>query len=288
MKNKQITVETIEYFKNQLVQDEKSQATIEKYLRDVRKFYNYLEGKEVTKARVIEYKQKLNEAYEVSSVNSMIVALNCYLKMMGWQDCVVKTLKVQKQAFRNPERELTKEEYMRLLNTARKNNNIRLYLLMQTICSTGIRVSELQYITVEAVAMKRAKVCLKGKTRIILLPKELCRELKCYAKYKHIYNGSVFITRSGKPMDRSNIFHQMKSLCMEANVSRKKVFPHNLRHLFACMYYQAIKDLSRLADILGHSSVNTTRIYTHVSGTEQVRQIEKLGLVYPYKIQMTT
>lgn len=283
-----ITLETLEHFRNQLIHDEKSKATIEKYMRDVLKFYRYLNENPITKERIIEYKQNLIQSYEPSSVNSMLASINAYLKIMELSNYTVKTLKIQHQTFRDPRRELTKEEYFRLLKTAKSNKNTRLYLIMQTICSTGIRVGELPFITVEALAMGKTKVHFKGKTRIILLPKELCKELKHYVKYKKIQSGSIFITRNGKNVDRSNILHEMKDLCSQANVSKEKVFPHNLRHLFACLYYKSVRDLSRLADILGHSNVNTTRIYTSVSGNEQLRQIEQLGLVWPYKMRQTT
>ena len=283
-----MTLETLEHFRNQLIHDEKSKATIEKYMRDVLKFYRYLNENPITKERIIEYKQNLIQSYEPSSVNSMLASINAYLKIMELSNYTVKTLKIQHQTFRDPRRELTKEEYFRLLKTAKSNKNTRLYLIMQTICSTGIRVGELPFITVEALAMGKTKVHFKGKTRIILLPKELCKELKQYVKCKKIQSGSIFITRNGKNVDRSNILHEMKALCSQANVSKEKVFPHNLRHLFACLYYKSVRDLSRLADILGHSNVNTTRIYTSVSGNEQLRQIEQLGLVWPYKMRQTT
>lgn len=266
-------------FKTSLIEDEKSIATIRKYTKDVEAFFDFVGENAVTKEVVIRYKQHLKEKYKPSSVNSMLAAVNKFLKEMGWYDCAVKTLKVQRQAFRSRERELTKEEYFRLLKAAKDRKNMRLYLLMQTICSTGIRVSELQYITVQAVATQQATVSLKGKTRIVLIPSALCRELKNYAKENGIQSGSIFITKNGIPLDRSNILHGMKALCETAGVDRCKVFPHNLRHLFACLFYKVEKDLSRLADLLGHSNVNTTRIYTCVIGEEQARQIEKLGLV---------
>lgn len=275
----QMTREQIMDFRNKLIEDEKSTATIQKYLRDVETFFTFVGEGMVTKNMVIRYKEYLKGTYKPSSVNSMLAAVNRFLKEMGWFDCVVRALKVQRQSFRPQERELTKEEYFRLLQAAKANNKRRLYLLMQTICSTGIRVSELRFITWEAVKVGRAVVSLKGKTRSVLLPSALCRELKTYAKDNRIESGSIFITRSGRPMDRSNILHDMKALCEDAKVNRHKVFPHNLRHLFACQFYQVEKDLSRLADLLGHSNVNTTRIYTSVSGEKQIRQIEQLGLI---------
>lgn len=276
---KRITKTKIEQFESILVEDERSTITIQKYLRDVKSFWRFIGDEDVTKETVIRYKQYLQEKYKPSSINSMLVAINRFFRAMGWFDCVVKLLKVQRQAFRSKERELTKEEYFRLLETANKKKNTRLYLLMQTLCATGIRVSELPFITVEAVKTGRASVCLKGKNRIVLIPANLCQELRRYAKEQGLKSGSIFVTKSGRAMDRSNILHEMKDLCLAAGVDRNKVFPHNLRHLFACVFYKEEKDISRLADLLGHSNINTTRIYTCVSGEEQERQIENLGLV---------
>lgn len=274
-----------EQFLSGLVEEEKSNATIQKYLRDVKKFCDFAGEKTVTKELVISYKQYLLQNYKPASTNSMLAAVNRFLKSVGWFDCEVKPLKVQMQTFRPKEKELTKEEYFRLLKAAERKNDWRLYFLMETICATGIRVSELQFITVEAVREGRAVISLKGKTRIILIPEELRRELKKYAKKNNIKSGSIFITKNGKKMDRSNILHQMKALYKLAGVDRQKIFPHNLRHLFACMFYKEEKDLSHLADILGHSNVNTTRIYTCMSGEEQLRRIGRLGLIVPEKIE---
>lgn len=279
MGNRVIEVAQLERFRNAMLEDEKSSATIAKYSRDVESFLAFAEGTEITKEVVIRYKQHLTEKYAPSSVNSMLAALNRFLKEIGRYDCVVKALRIQRQAFRGKERELTKAEYYRLLDAARKKGDNRLYMLMQTICATGIRVSELRFITVEALQRGRATVSLKGKTRQVLIPKALSKELTRYVKERGIKTGSIFVTSSGKPMDRSNILHRMKALCETARVAKEKVFPHNLRHLFACLYYKMEKDLSRLADLLGHSSLNTTRIYTSLSGAEQQRQIDRLGLV---------
>ncbi len=279
----QITKTQIIHFQNKLIEDEKSTATIQKYLRDINSFFVFVKGEAVTKDIVIRYKQFLKENYMPSSVNSMLAAINRFFKEMGWFDCVVKALKVQRQTFRSKERELTRDEYFRLLKAAKQKNNTRLYLLMQTLCSTGIRVSELPFITVQSIKTGRAIVSLKGKTRVVLIPSDLCRELSHYAKSRGIERNSIFVTKSGRPMDRSNILHEMKALCEMAGVDRNKVFPHNLRHLFACLFYKVEKDLSRLADLLGHSNVNTTRIYTCISGDEQIRQIEQLGLVIKRK-----
>lgn len=270
----------IDVFERMLIDEEKCVSTRKKYVRDVKALLAYLgETGRVTKAAVIAYKQHLTERYAVATVNGMLASINSFFKKMSWYDCVVKSLRVQQAAFRPPERELTKAEYYRLLHTAKAQGNERLYLLMQTLCGTGIRVSELPFITVEALAAGRARVTLKGKTRTILLPAALCRELRRYTRARRIRTGSVFVTSGGRPVDRSNVFREMKALCAEAGVDPRKVFPHNLRHLFACTYYQAEKDISHLADLLGHSSINTTRIYLMKSSTEQARQLEHLGLV---------
>ena len=282
--------ETQEAFRRHLVEEEKSSATVEKYLRDVRYFFRYVgehfmqeekaaKGPAITKEQAICYKEELMRHYAVSSVNSMLASVNHFFKWMGWYDCVVKSLKVQKTTFRAGEKELTREEYLRLLHTARKKKNERLYCLMQTLCATGIRVSELPFITVQAITRGRAQVSLKNKIRTVLLPEKLCRLLKQYIRKKNITSGSIFITRSGQPLDRSNILHDMKKLCREAQVEESKVFPHNLRHLFACTYYHIKKDIVHLADILGHSNINTTRIYTLESGKEESRLLSRLGLI---------
>lgn len=267
-------------FKKNMKTEEKSQATIEKYLRDTKQFLEELgEGSEITKDRVIAYKESLEERYAVTSANSKVAAVNCFLRTAGCEGCSVKSFKVQKNVFRAKERELTKEEYIRLVKTAQRHGKRQLGMLIQTICATGIRISELPYVTVEALYTRRAVVSLKGKTRIVLLPAELCRELTAYVRAENIRSGSIFVTRNGKPLDRSNIFHSMKKLCEDAEVDRDKVFPHNLRHLFAVTYYKAEKDVCHLADILGHSSINTTRIYTIISCEEQEQQINGLGLL---------
>lgn len=270
----------IDEFRLRLEEEEKSSATIDKYIRDVRTFFAYAGVAEsINKTTMIAYKEYLITKYAAASVNSMLTSVNIFLKEMNWHDCVVKILKIQKEAFRAKERDLTKEEYYRLVRTAEKKGNIRLSLIMQTIGSTGIRISELKYITVAAINMGYASVCSKGKRRTVLLPEALCQKLKHYVREKKIQRGSVFVTRTGKNVDRSNVCHEMKALGREAGVMKKKIFPHNLRHLFALTYYRAKKDISHLADLLGHSNINTTRIYTLVSGEEQAKQIEFLGLV---------
>lgn len=271
----------VEKFRQKLIEEEKCSATINKYTNDVRFFLEEQgEGIAITKERIIRYKQNLiAQGYAIATINGVIASLNSFFKKMGWYDCVVKSLKMQRAAFRSQERELSKKEYYRLLQAAKHQGNLRLYYLMQTICSTGIRVSELRFITVESVSSGRAGVSLKGKSRMILLPAALCQELKKYVKERGITSGSIFVTKNGRPLDRSNIFKEMKQLCEEAEVDRRKVFPHNLRHLFACIYYKVEKDIAHLADILGHSSVETTRVYLKTSSAEQERQIERLGLV---------
>ena len=276
---RQITNELIENFKIDLMEEEKAQATIEKYVRDIFAFMEWLSGRTVEKHTVLEYKQKLIEKYAPASVNSVLSSLNRFFAFAQWFNCKVKSIKIQKQVFAKQERELTKKEYDRLLSAALHKDNKRLYLLMQTICSTGIRVSELRFITVEAVKAQKAIINLKGKTRSVFLPDMLCKMLLRYIKEEKIKSGSVFVSKNGRPLDRCNIYHDMKKLCESANVDRSKVFPHNLRHLFARTFYSLQKDIVRLADILGHSSVETTRIYTMETGEVHRKQIQKLGLL---------
>lgn len=225
----------------------------------------------------MRYKQSLTERYAPVSVNSMLAAVNRFLKWLGRGDCTVKSLKIQPRSFR--ERELTREEYYRLLRAAKEAGKERLWLLLQTVGTTGIRISELRFITVEAVGQGSARVRLKGKNRRVLLPGKLCGLLRRYAKGQGIRTGSIFITHTGRPLDRSNILHEMKALCPLAQVEPEKVFPHNLRHLFACLYYNQTKDLCHLADVLGHSNINTTRLYTTLSTTQHLRQLEHLRLL---------
>lgn len=279
MSIKTITPMMITEFRNKLIMEERSETTVRKYVHDIGVLDMFVGTRPLNKEQMILFKKHLMERYAPSSVNSMLAAVNCFLKGIGRHDCTVKALKIQRQAFRTKEKEMTKAEYYRLLDAAKRRKDTRLYLLMQTICSTGIRVSELPFITVESVKCGSTVVSLKGKSRQILIPAALRKELKKYANEKGIRNGSIFITKSGRSMDRSNILHAMKALCADARVNAQKVFPHNFRHLFACLYYKATKDISRLADLLGHSSVNTTRIYTSTNGTEQARLIDRLGLV---------
>ena len=268
-----ITKELIKNFRRYLIEEEKAAATVEKYIRDINVFADWLGEKELDKETVLIYKENLTQNYAPASVNSVLSSLNSFFTFNEWYNLRVKNLKIQKQLFANKDNELTKEEYERLLTAAKSKGNEQLYFLMQTICSTGIRVSELCYITVESLKAQKAQINLKGKMRVVILPKELCKMLLKYSKEQNITSGSVFVSRNGKPLDRSNIWEMMKALCESAGVARAKVFPHNLRHLFARTFYSIQKDIVRLADILGHSSVNTTRIYTMETGETHRRQI---------------
>lgn len=280
MKGKILTEEMAKAFEKYLRREEKSDNTVKKYLRDMRAFAAYLNGAEVTKETVITFKSKLlGESYSVRSINSMLASLNGLFSFLGWEDCRVKSVKLQRQIYCPEEQELTKAEYIRLVHTAKQKGNERLNLILQTICGTGIRVSELQYITVEAVKNREATVSLKGKTRSVFLVKELRKKLIRYAAKQNIQSGAVFITRTGKPMNRTNIWREMKGLCRQAGVNPKKVFPHNLRHLFARTFYGIEKDIAKLADILGHSSINTTRIYIISTGSEHRRRMEHMRLI---------
>lgn len=273
-----LSEETIHAFCEHLVLEEKSTATVEKYLRDVRAFRTFAGGQPVTKERMIAYKQALvGNGYAVSSINSMLASLNSLLDFLGWPDCKVKNMKTQRRTYCAEEKELTKAEYLRLLEAAK--GRPQLHLILETICGTGIRVSELRFFTAEAVKRGEIRVSCKSKTRTILLPGKLRKLLLDYAKKNGIRSGVIFIARNGKPLDRSNIWTQMKSLCELAGVKASKVFPHNLRKLFARTFYGIEKDIAKLADILGHSSIDTTRIYIMTTGSEHRRKMERLGLV---------
>lgn len=274
-----ITLEQIRAFKCYLVNEEKSMVTIDKYVHDITAFSEWLGNNALDKTTILEYKELLIEKFATASVNAAIASLNSFFSFVEHPELKVKSIRVQRQMFCRSDKELTKLEYERLLRAAYSKRNERLMLVMQTICSTGIRVSELRFITVEAIKMGYARVNLKGKIRLIILPKELCSLLLKYARSRSISTGSVFITRNGRPLDRHTIWKEMKNLCKRAGVSRDKVFPHNLRHLFARTYYSAQKDIVRLADVLGHSSINTTRIYTIEDGHVHRQQVQKLGLV---------
>lgn len=279
MDERVITSKTIKDFQIYLYEEERSNNTIEKYMRDVRLFCEWLKGRSIDKAVVIEYKKELCGNYAVKSVNSMLSSINTFFVFMDWHDLKIKTLKIQRRIFADKSKELSKTEYERLLTAAKNKKNERLYYLMQTIASTGLRVSEIKYVTCEAVRQGQAVINCKGKIRQIFLPKKLCQMLKAYIKSRNIKSGSVFITRSGRPLDRCAIWKMLKNLCESAGVNKDKVFPHNFRHLFARTFYSLQKDIVRLADILGHSSVETTRIYTMESGTEHIKQLQKLGLL---------
>lgn len=274
-----ITNELIQNFKLYLIEEEKSENTIEKYIRDIFSFKSWLQGREPNKQIVLEYKKTLMENYAAASVNSILSSLNSFFVFNKWFDYKVKTLKIQRQIFTSSKKELTKSEYEKLLAAAKVKKNKRLYYIMQTICSAGIRVSELKFVTVEAIKAGQASINCKGKMRIVILPNQLCKMLKKYIKENAVVKGSVFVSRNGKPLDRHSIWKYMKALCDSAGVEKDKVFPHNLRHLFARTYYALQKDIVRLADILGHSSVNTTRIYTIETGKVHRLQIQKLGLL---------
>lgn len=277
MRNKSLSEKSLSDFQKQLIQEEKSSITIEKYMHDVKDFYGFVNNRVLTKDIVIEYKTQLTEKYAVRSVNSKLASINSLLMFLGREDCKVKSLKLQRETYSSEEKELTKAEYLRLLQAAK--NNPRLHLIIETICGTGIRVSELKYFTVEGVQNGTVIVNCKGKTRNILVPSKLRKLLLRYVKLNKINEGIIFRTRSGKPVNRSNIWSEMKKLCKSANVNPQKVFPHNLRKLFARTFYGIEKDIAKLADILGHSSIDTTRIYIMTTGTEHRRRIDRLGLV---------
>lgn len=279
MKKRIVSTAQIAAFKALLVSEEKSAATTEKYIRDVKAFAEYMQNNEITKESVLAYKKHIQQNYAVRSVNSMIASINGFFSFLCWYDLKVKALKIQRQVFCTEEKELTKPEYLRLCRAADEKRNERLKLILQTICGTGIRVSELRYITVEAVKNGEAVVNCKSKTRVIFIVKELRKKLLRYAAEQNIKTGMIFITKAGKPINRTNIWREMKSLCKAANVNPQKVFPHNLRHLFARVFYGIEKDIAKLADILGHSSINTTRIYIISTGTEHRRRMENMRLI---------
>jgi len=259
--------------------EEKSKITIEKYMRDIRHLYKYLEDRGMLdKDTMMDYKDYLIQNYATSSVNSMLVAANGYLAFIGLPECRVKLLKRQRKVFSSEEQELTKSEYMRLLKASDRKETQRIHFILQTICATGIRIGELPYVTIQAMKSGKAEVYNKGKSRVILIPRKLCKRLKRYAEKQGIREGSIFITRNHKPVNRSNVWAEMKKLSKKAGVAGEKVFPHNLRHLFARTYYKMEKDILKLADLLGHSNIETTRIYTMTTGKEHERQIACLGL----------
>lgn len=279
MNERILTQNMIERFEERLFDEEKSQATISKYIHDVTHFMIFTDGQPVKKALTVAYKAALENHYAVTSANSMIAALNAFLRFIGWTDCCIKQFKLQKKIFCSEDNELTKAEYIRLVNTAKQKGNERLNLIMQTICGTGIRVSELQFITVEAVYKGEAVISCKNKTRTVFIVRELQKKLLKYIKRKRIISGTIFTTKHGKPINRCNIWREMKLLCKQAGVSPDKVFPHNLRHLFARTFYSIEKDIAKLADILGHSSIDTTRVYIITTGSEHQRKMAAMRLI---------
>lgn len=280
MKQKYLNVEQLSAYEQYLKREERSVGTIEKYLRDVRAFVKWLAERPLSKEETAGWKEHLrDQGYAPVTVNSMLAALNGLCRFLGREDCRVKFLKIQRRLFREERQELTRQDYIRLLETAEIQGQKRLALLMKTICATGIRVSEVRYITVEAAERGRAEITLKGKVRTILIPGKLGRQLLKYAKKQKIASGEIFLTRSGKSLSRRQIWAEMKALCKFSGISPSKVFPHNLRHLFAAVFYRAYKDIVRLADVLGHSSIETTRIYLISTGAEHARTMEQLHLI---------
>ena len=279
MKRQKLQETMIPPYETALREAEKSAATMEKYLHHVRQFVAHDAGRRIDKALVLEYKTRLGKLYAPSSANAALAAVNGFLRFWGFESCGVKPFKVQKKLYCPEERELSREEYIRLVKAAKEKSSERLALLLESICATGIRVSELPYITVEAVARGEAVVHCKGKTRTVFLPAALQKKLRRYMQRQKIQSGPVFITRTGKPMNRSNIWREMKALCERAQVAPSKVFPHSLRHLFARTFYSIDHDVAKLADLLGHSNINTTRIYIITTGAEHRRKMETMRLV---------
>lgn len=274
-----ITQEQINTYCASMLADERSAGTVAKYRRDVTAFARWLGGCPVSKENSTGWKAHLlNRGYAPRTINSMLAAVNSFFRFAGW-NIKVKFLKIQRQLFRDATRELNRAEYTQLLAAARSNGQERLALIMETLCATGIRISELCYITVAAAQQGKSTISLKGKIRTILLSTKLCRKLLKYAKKQKIATGEIFLTSSGKGISRRQVWHELKRLCAAAGVESSKVFPHNFRRLFAVTYYKASRDIARLADVLGHSSIETTRIYLTVSGADQARQLDRLGLV---------
>lgn len=280
MTDKRLTEQNLGAFSRYLQQEERSRGTIGKYMHDIYEFACWAGHRQVTKELVTQWKTELcNKGYAASSINSMLAALHCFFRFTGWEELRVKYLIVQRRIFCDASRELTREEYERLLTTAYTRGQERLALLMETICSTGIRVSELRYITVETARAGRAEISLKGKRRTILLPGKLCRRLLRYAKKQKTVSGEIFLTRNGTGLSRKQIWAEMKAICSLAGIAPSKVFPHNLRHLFARTFYRVTRDIAKLADLLGHSSIETTRIYLVPAGKEHAKLLERLHLI---------
>lgn len=275
-----ISENDIEEFLRYLVMEERAEMTIEKYVRDVRRFTEWCNGRKIEKKLVMEWKENLIEhGYCPTTINSMLASVHGYFRFAGIGGCNVKFLKIQRRIFRDQNRELNKDEYRKLIMTARSEGKERLAMLIETIGATGVRVSEVKYITVEAVRMGRAEIALKGKIRTILIPGKLARKLGTYAKKEKITSGEIFVTRNGTGMSRKQIWAEMKEICGYAGVESTKVFPHNLRHLFAITFYKASRDIVRLADVLGHSSIETTRIYLVTTGNEYMSWLDGLRMV---------
>ena len=276
-----VTSDLLPDFISYLRTEERGEHTIQKYTRYVCEFLAWLDGSPVTKAAAVKWKETLQEkgTFAPATINAKLASINAFFKFAGWEECRVKTLRLQRKLFRDPGRDLTREEYDRLIQTAYAAGDKRLALVMETICATGIRVSEVKYITVEAVSLGRAVIDLKGKVRTIILPGKLCRKLGKYIQKRKIASGEIFLTRNGKGLSRRQIWAEMKAICKAAGVEPSKVFPHNLRHLFAKVYYRVYRDIVKLADILGHSSIGTTRIYLISTGAEHAEQLDHLNLI---------
>lgn len=276
-----ITDELLKTYETYLQEEEKAISTINKYLCDLKKLQNFAQGRAIDKKMMVEYKQYLinDRKYAEGSVNSFLVAANCFFKFLGWQELSVKLIRIQKEIFCPVNKYLTKNEYKRLVRTAKEYKNTRLTMILQTICATGIRVSELQFVTVKAVESGCIFIRNKGKSRKAFLPTKLRKQLKYYIHNHHIFAGYVFITSSGRKVDRSNIWREMKAICEKAKVDKQKVFPHNLRHLFAHCFYELERDIAKLADVLGHQNIETTRIYIKSTGEEHLKQLEKMKLI---------
>lgn len=286
MNKRILTNKMIKGFFEYLRDEEKSRNTVDKYKRDIALFCNYVGDREITKALLVDYKQYIiGKGYAERSVNSMLASVNSLMQYSQWYDLKLKYVKIAPEVYIPEEKELSQKEYKRLVFTAMKQGNYKTALILQTICSTGIRVSELQFITVEAVMQREAKVNCKGKIRKVFISNDLRKLLSEYIRKNKIKTGTVFLSSKGKPIDRTTVWREMKKLCSAANVNPSKVFPHNLRHLFARMFYKLEKDIAKLADVLGHSSINTTRIYILSSGSEHKKLIDKLGLILYEKMQ---
>ncbi|EHI60425.1 tyrosine-type recombinase/integrase [Hungatella hathewayi] len=278
-KNVKMSEGLLDGYRDFLLDEERSAATVEKYLRDVRTFLGYMGEAALDRKRVLDYKQGLRERYKITSANSMLAAMNSFFVYLGREDLKVKLFKVQRALYARPEREMTEKDYRKLIQAARNDGDEMMSMLIQTIGSTGVRISELKFITVESLASGRAEIYNKGKSRTVLLPVELSRILRKYCRKAGIVAGSIFITKHGNPVDRSNVSKKMKALGRAAGVDTAKVFPHNLRHLFARIFYSIEKDVVRLMDLLGHSNISTTRIYTMSTEEQPRRQMSRMKLV---------